>query len=206
MTIWAAKKLGKTLPDEEPERASAHVQAAIYPPALEEGQGHLLDSDTSMENDLTQKSDVQKDTMPKAHGEQPISAPIPETIDNTPPLQSEETTMNSQDEDQDDPHEPDDENPTKTKFMTRVKTLFGKMVPKPDDDLDDAVDIEELPEEEYITADQYVAISESDALKGQTAESSTLLRSDYSPPSYDNVPLSQTTTVEQRNEQENREQ
>ena len=199
LKIWAAKKLGKSLPDdEEPENSSAPVQSAIYPSTMEEDQENLSKSDSSQQVEITPQNSTQKDTVLEVPVGQSISAPIHETIDETTEIQSEEPRMDSLDESQADPDESEDK-PPKTKLFTRVKTFFGKMVPRPDDDLDDTVDIEELPEEEYITADQIVAISESDALKGQTVDNRTLIRSDYRP-TYDSN--TQTSSVQPTSERE----
>jgi acyl-CoA synthetase (AMP-forming)/AMP-acid ligase II len=196
LTIWAAKKLGKTLPDEEPEKATSQIQTAIYPSTLEESQETLLVADLSSQENAIHEDSIQKDTFQKNDVDPSMATPVFDTINNPSALQTEDNAIETQD------HHDFDDKP-KSKFITRVKSLFGKMLPKPDEDLEDTAGIEELPEEEYITADQYMAISESDELKGQTAETSTLIRSDYRP-SYDNVPLSQSIPVAKTNVQENR--
>jgi acyl-CoA synthetase (AMP-forming)/AMP-acid ligase II len=193
LTKWAAKKLGKSLPDEAPEKSTTQVQEAIYPAALEEGQGTVLVADSSVTADLSQQNRIQTDIRSKASEPQStISAPISETIDRTDNFQSETSTTELPDEGLIDPDNLND-NPPKSKIMTRIKSWFDKMIPKPDDDMDDSVDIEELPEEEYITADQYVALSESDTLKGQTVDNKTLLRSDYKQAYDSSAPLTQST-------------
>jgi acyl-CoA synthetase (AMP-forming)/AMP-acid ligase II len=201
LTIWAAKKLGKSLPDEEPEKSTTHIQTPIYPSTLEEGQANSLEDTSSMNDHVSIQNNIQKDTNQNTLEQQSTHAPESET-DRL--LQSAENTINSQDEDQNDSQEPAEKSP-KTKFMKRFRSLFDKMIPRQADDQDDEVDIEELSDEEYITADQYVALSESEALKGQTANTSTLIRSDYRP-SYNSVPLSQTVQVEQTSETENKAQ
>jgi acyl-CoA synthetase (AMP-forming)/AMP-acid ligase II len=179
LTKWAAKKLGKTLPDEAPEKLTTQVQEAVYPAALEESQGNVLIADSSAGVNSNQNNNPQTDIKTNEPAPQTIiSAPVSETIHQTDEHQSEKTTSDLIDEDQADSHNLD-ENQPKSKFMTRIKSLFDKMIPRPDDDMDDSVDIEELPEEEYITADQYVAISEADSMKGQTVDTRTLIRSDY---------------------------
>lgn len=179
LTKWAAKKLGKSLPDEEPEKTTTQVQAAVYPTTLEESQGNELIADSSVAENAIQQNMIQTDSGPKETVTQStLSAPISETIDPTSEFQSAQSRTDLPDEGQIDPNNLDENLPPK-KIMTRIKSLFDKMLPKSDDDMDDSVHIEELPEEEYITAEQYVAISESDALKGQTVDNSTLIRSDY---------------------------
>jgi len=200
LTIWAAKKLGKTLPEEEPEKSTAQVQTAVYPSTIEENQGNSISVDALQNDDIETKMNVQNELTTQTPAAQSISAPRPEADAQLPDFQSEQVTVDSQGDIRDDSIESVGKNP-KAKFMSRVKSFFGKMIPKPDDD--DAVDIEELPEEEYITADQYVAISESDAMKGQTVDKKMLIRSDYRP-TYESVPLDQTTPKEQEKEQESK--
>jgi len=202
LTIWAAKKLGKSLPDEEPEKSTTQVQTPIYPSTMEENQENVFVEASSLDNNISNPNNTQTDTNQKLLDEQSI--PVRPEVDLGSELQSAEIKINNQDKIQDDTYESDEKQP-KTKFMNRVRSLFDKMIPRQDDEKDDEVDIEELPEEEYITADQYVAISESEALKGQTAETSTLIRSDYRP-SYNSVPLAQSVPVEQTSEEINKAQ
>ncbi|ETR72486.1 MAG: peptide synthase [Candidatus Magnetoglobus multicellularis str. Araruama] len=165
LTIWAAKKLGKSLPDEAPDSPiSNHVQAAIYPPSLEDNPEAAV---------LVSNGAIQAPPEEKTVSEHKTDLSI-NTADG---LQQEQSLP-----------EDTDDNSVKPKLINRVKSFFGKMIPKPDDDPDDTVDIEELPEEEYITADQYVAISESKKQQEQTMDQSTLLSSDFSP-SFDSVPM-----------------
>jgi len=218
LTIWAAKKLGKSLPEEESEKPTN--VPAVSSEIDDEGQGNVLIAEstmknqtndvkvdtsinvqgdvvisgTSMNNDIIQQNNILKGTVSDSPIEQSMPTHVRTDAINDPSsdLHSETSLVHSQYESQESSNEMDDEMP-KTKFMTRVKTFFGNMVPKPDDDSDDAVDIEELPDEEYITADQYMAISESEALKGQTVESRTLLRSDYRPTYHSDAPFDQET-------------
>jgi acyl-CoA synthetase (AMP-forming)/AMP-acid ligase II len=194
LTIWAAKKLGKTLPGEEPEKPA---QTEVYPSSLEENQVTQITADSFQESDLVTKKDEFTTNVPV---EQSISATLPETDAPLTDFQPEKNTVDSQDEIRDNAIESDEKAP-KPKLMTRFKSFIGKMIPKADDD--DDVDIEELPEEEYITAEQYVAISESDAMKGQTVDKNMLIRSDYRP-TYESPALEQSVPTVQKTDEENK--
>jgi len=171
LTIWAAKKLGKTLPDTSDPESSDHIQAAIYPPTLEEDAMSL-----SAEPQLSET---------EQSGSLPETSITVETVSDTQTDQVE----------QPDSSIPGDSN-DKPKFMNKVKTFFGKMIPNPDIDDDDSINIEELPQAAYITAEQFDAISEAHGKQTAPDENETRIKTDFQP-SFDSAsvkPITQADT------------
>ena len=156
LTIWAAKKLGKTLPDEALDRStSEHIQSAVYPSSLDENKEAISDENSTVEDNIEQDND-------------PLESQLSEPFNEIP--HEEDHSFQTDQVETDDIY-------TREPLMSRFKKAFNNIKgkasfakKKPDyndytnDYINNSEDISEMPQEEFITAELQTSQSDTSAV------------------------------------------
>ncbi|MBF0450652.1 MAG: AMP-binding protein [Candidatus Magnetomorum sp.] len=190
LTIWAAKKLGKSLPDEIPDRVIKEpAQTAVSSSALEKND-EILSNQTIPSNTSIYPEPPPLDQPPLPEA---IPETVYETLSDVPPDESLVQTSQMEPDDDFPPHEP---------LAVRIKTAFRKLkekataaIKRPASEPKMTNIQDEIPNEEYITADHQVAMSgtkTSDNTQGDIQDPlNTLLTTDPNI-SYENIQVSES--------------
>ncbi|KPA19144.1 peptide synthase [Candidatus Magnetomorum sp. HK-1] len=150
LTIWAAKKLGKSLPDELPDRSTS--EPAVYPSSLEKKNENNTD-ETFESEEKTPSTDISGDSQ--------LSEPLPLPEDLSEMYPEDDLSFQTEQ------IETDDFSPRKP-FMERLKKAFHNVkdkarsaIKKPEPlYTNESEDIADVPDVEYITGEHQVSMSE----------------------------------------------